>query len=169
MPKIRNFYQIRDLLKNPRPLTTDDIDIMLKSTYVDYLGTFPKDQLPKTISTGQACIINLDNHDGAGTHWVAVFCGYDYCEYFDSYGIIPPPIIRKFMRSSRLEMIYSTNEIQPLNNNSILCGYYCVLYIIMRQQGIDPYDIVYTFEMDGKSSNDKLVLNKLKKFYGVKI
>lgn len=163
---IKHIKHIKNLLTHPRPLSDDDINKMVKSIYIEYIGTFPKDKLPNTIFSGQACIINLDDHDGPGTHWVAVFCGYDYCEYFDPYGVIPPPIIRKFMRSSGLKLIYSTNEIQPLNQSSILCGYYCVLYVILRIGGMDPYDIVYSFKMDGQTSNDKLVLNKLKRYYG---
>lgn len=155
---------IKRLLNHPKALSTDECELFMKNN-PGYLGTFPKDELPIKLSTHQSCIINLDNHDGPGTHWVAVYCGNDYCEYFDSYGIIPPTIIRRFMRTSKKKMIYSTTEIQPLRNDSILCGYYCIYYIVMRAKGVEPYDVLYKFEINNELSNDKLLIRELKKIY----
>ena len=42
--------------------------------------------LPKTIKKG-AYVINLDEYENMGTHWVALFVKPKYAVYFDSFGI----------------------------------------------------------------------------------
>lgn len=126
----------------------------------NYRGTFARDILPKQINDGEADIINMDLADNAGTHWVCIYNGPDYCEYFDSYGLAIPNEILKYMRTSGKKVIGSTNEIQ--NINSIFCGYYCLYYLLARiVSGLSPYEIVYKFENNNSTKNDKLLLKLL--------
>lgn len=157
-----NTKEIKKLIQKPHPLNEDEINMFIQYAAIPgFLGTFPKDSLPPKINENESCIINLDNSDGGGTHWVSVYCGKDYCEYFDSYGIIADKNIRKFMKTSKKTCIYSTNEIQPVGNDSILCGYYALYYIIKRARNVPAYDITYKFGIDNQKSNDKLLLKEL--------
>ena len=44
-----------------------------------------RDNLPKVKKSG-GYIINLDEYDDTGTHWVAIYNNV----YFDSFGVYPP-------------------------------------------------------------------------------
>ena len=59
-------------------------------------GVYSKDNLPKTIKNG-AYVINLDEYEDVGTHWIALFVKNDEVIYFDSFGVehVPKKIIKK--------------------------------------------------------------------------
>ena len=69
-------------------------------------------------------IVNL--HSTKGTHWVLYINQF----YFDSYGIIPPLSIQKYIKKHHKNLIYSEYKIQ---NNDSLCAAYC-LYILYLTQ-----------------------------------
>lgn len=120
-----------------------------------------RDMIPKQIEDNSTYIINLDDHFGGGTHWVAI-SNFDVCCYFDSFGIAPPPEIIRFMKTSHKLTIYSDNPVQ--NYDSFLCGYYCLFFCLMSRD-YDPYTILYIFDHDNDKSNDRLVIRLLKKYY----
>ena len=47
---------------------------------------YSRNNLPKTIKKG-AYVINLDEYENTGTHWVALFVKANKAIYFDSFGI----------------------------------------------------------------------------------
>ena len=49
-------------------------------------GVYSRNNLPKTIKKG-AYVINLDEYENTGTHWVALFVKSNEAIYFDSFGI----------------------------------------------------------------------------------
>ena len=49
-------------------------------------GVYSRNNLPKTIKKG-AYVINLDEYENTGTHWVALFVKTNETIYFDSFGI----------------------------------------------------------------------------------
>ena len=49
-------------------------------------GVYSRNNLPKTIKKG-AIVINLDEYENTGTHWIALFVKPKYVVYFDSFGI----------------------------------------------------------------------------------
>ena len=62
--------------------------------WVDYLKiknfkrVISRNEIPKKVKNipGQCFIINLDDTEGPGTHWVAVKITADFVNYFDSFG-----------------------------------------------------------------------------------
>ena len=66
--------------------------------WVEYLkiknfkGVISRDKIPTKVKDipGQCFIINLDDTEGPGTHWVAVKVTADFVNYFDSFGMQPP-------------------------------------------------------------------------------
>ena len=49
-------------------------------------GVYSRNNLPKTIKKG-AYVINLDEYENTGTHWVSLFVKPKYTVYFDSFGV----------------------------------------------------------------------------------
>lgn len=151
-----------------RPLSDEEINEFMKLAGNNkFLGVFSKDKLPAKISDGESVVINLQNFDeGSGSHWTCVYNDPDKqdIEYFDSYGFPGGDEIKDFMKTSGKKPTYCTNEIQSLNENSIVCGYYCIYYILSRIKGIDKYDVVYNkFTNNNAQKNDKTVIDELKK------
>ena len=50
-----------------------------------FSGVYSRNNLPKTIKKG-VYVINLDEYDDIGTHWIALYVRND-CIYFDSFGV----------------------------------------------------------------------------------
>ena len=66
-------------------------------------GVYSRNNLPKTIKKG-AYVINLDEYENTGTHWVSIFVKPKYTVYFDSFGIEHiPKEINKFIHNENLE------------------------------------------------------------------
>ena len=103
------------------------------STKSGFQGVFPIDLLPPRRKGSY--VINLDEHDQPGSHWVAVYDDGDKVEYFDSFGV--PPTCKTFLGPTA---VYSTAHIQPLMSNA--CGFYCVYFIIKRASNISMIDIL---------------------------
>ena len=69
----------------PHPLTNFEI-----SKYYEneprFNGVYSRDNLPKTIKNG-AYVINLDEYEDVGTHWIALYVKNNEVIYFDSFGV----------------------------------------------------------------------------------
>lgn len=86
-----------------------------------------KDQLPKKPRLVECGIVNLDDSVNEGTHWVAFIKLYDYCEYFDSYGDLKPPLeLVKYLKTYNI--LYNYTRFQK--NNTVICGHLCLEYLI---------------------------------------
>jgi hypothetical protein len=116
-----------------------------------------KDDMPKKIQCNESGIVNLENSDSNGSHWVAYFNypSFDHVEYFDSFGIVPPPLIESYLKTSKKLIVY--NSIQYQHITSILCGWYCLLFINERYNNKKPYDIFYRTLSLKPSSNERIV------------
>ena len=71
-------------------------------------------------------VINLDHSKNTGTHWVVIFVKKDEIIYFDSFGVgyIPKEIMERIKNK-----IIKTSIFRIQDNNSIMCGYFCILFI----------------------------------------
>ena len=69
-------------------MNTKQINKLFKNN-LNYLGTFPKDLLQSSSKNKFGLIINTDNSDMPGEHWVAIFKNNNKVEYFDSFGLPP--------------------------------------------------------------------------------
>ena len=60
-------------------------------------GAYSKNNLPKIIKNG-AYVINLDEYEDIGTHWIALYVKNNEVIYFDSFGVEHiPNEIKKFI------------------------------------------------------------------------
>lgn len=116
-----------------------------------------KDALPKSIKSNESGIINLENSNSSGSHWVAYFNDSNgmVVEYFDSFGITPPPLIELYLRTLNKVLVY--NNVQYQHMISILCGWFCLLFINERFHSRKPYDIFYKMLTLDPASNEQIV------------
>jgi hypothetical protein len=100
-----------------------------------------------------------------GTHWVAYYIPKQgNCEYFDSLGLPPPEEVIQYLKKAHRSITYSSFTIQ--SKESVLCGYYCVLFLIERLNKISYLDFLYQFHLTGErlERNDVILLKKLRKY-----
>ena len=78
-----------------------------------------------------AYIINIDEYESIGTHWIALYVNAKNVTYFDSFGVEHiPKEIRKFIGNKNITNIY---RIQAYD--SIMCGYICIGFIDFMLKG----------------------------------
>jgi len=115
------------------------------------LGVYARNQIPKHIVTFPCgFIVNTDNSDLAGTHWLAFyFQSKDKSEFFDSYGHSPDYF--NFIASA-----YNDKRVQ--SNTSDVCGQYCLYYLMNRCRGKSMKSTLNQFG-DDYNKNDAFVNN----------
>ena len=113
---------------------------------------FSRDALPESIHKRECGIINLDDIEGSGTHWVCYRnLEKNLVEYFDPFGLIMPYEIRDYLLTSRKKIIYSQDEIQ--NRETVLSGYWHLYYLNERQKGKSILDIIHNEGFDEDNSD----------------
>ena len=90
------------------------------------MGCFSKDQI-KLIENNKSMIINLQDSNQPGSHWIALKRVNNTIFVFDSFGIgyIPVGTFKVFKNYKTITNIY---RIQDISSN--LCGMFCVLFIL---------------------------------------
>ena len=105
-----------NLLLPFHPLTNIDISEYYKNE-PKFNGVYSRDNLPNKIKKG-AYVINLDEYENTGTHWVSLFVKPKYTVYFDSFVVeYIPKEIDKFIGNSDIKS--NTFRIQAYD--SIMC------------------------------------------------
>lgn len=118
-----------------------NIDIMeYASEHIPYFrGVFMRDELPKTSKDIECAIVNLDSSENEGTHWVAYIKLYNYCEYFDSFGDLKPPIeIIKYLKSN---ITYNYCRYQSLNATN--CGHLCLKFLSEFWKNVSTMNLMF--------------------------
>jgi len=146
-------------LEQDEALSNFDLDEMLKKS-PSYLGTFSHDTIPTFSNERFSAIINYHNYNQEGSHWICVYNSPEkkYSEFFDSFGLPPSDKILKKLKQTGKKVLYNTSKIQNITSSK--CGFYCYFYILMRDRGMNPYDILYEFEPEGKK-NDNILIDLL--------
>ena len=146
------------MVKLLKSLTDTQIDAYCKQIR-DYGGCHMQTQLPK-LEPYKLYFINLDNRpNGSGSHWCLLYnADPKYAIYFDPFGIVPPPSIKKWIKKKTLYY----NDIQLQDYKAESCGYYC-LYVGFRLiDGITLPDItINDFTQDTKQ-NEKILRKDFK-------
>ena len=130
------------------PLTNIEISDYYKNE-PRFNGAYSRNNLPNKIKKG-ACVINLDEYENAGTHWVSLFVKTKYTIYFDSFSVEHiPKETNKFIRDdttklSSLERIKS-NIFRIQAYDSIMCGYFCIEFINYMLKGKTLLDYTNLF------------------------
>ena len=107
-------------------------------------------------------MINLDEYENTGTHWISLFVKPKYTVYFDSFGVEHiPKEINKFInndttKSSCLERIKS-NIFRIQAYNSIMCGYFCIEFINYMLKDKTLLDYTNLFSPNDFKKNDRII------------
>ena len=134
------------------PLT----NIEINEYYINeprFNGVYSRNNLPKTIKKG-AYVINLDEYENTGTHWIALFVKTNEVIYFDSFGIehIPKEIEHAI---GNKEIKASIFRLQAYD--SIMCGYYCIEFINYMLKGKTLLNYTYLFSPNDFNKNDQFI------------
>ena len=123
---------------------------------------YSRNNLPNKIKKG-AYVINLDEYENTGTHWVSLFVKLKYTVYFDSFGVEHiAKEINKFIRnsdttnSSSLERIKS-NIFRIHAYDSIMCRYFCIEFINYMLKGKTLLDYTNLFSPNDFKKNDRVI------------
>ena len=122
---------------------------------------YSRNNLPNKIKKG-AYVINLDEYENTGRHWVSLFVKTNETIYFDSFSIEHiPKEINKFInndmtKSSSLKSIKS-NIFRTQAYDSIMCGYICIEFINYMLKGKTLLDYTNLFSPNDFKKNDRVI------------
>ena len=123
-------------------------------------GVYSRNNLPKAIKN-RAYVINLDEYEGVGTYWVALYVKNSEITYFDCFGIEHvPKEIKRFIEHKNIK----TNIYRVQKYNSIMCGFFCIGFIDFMFTGkslIDFTSMFSPYDFQNMIKLLRIVLNKL--------
>lgn len=112
------------------PLTNIDLENYARHYEIPYFrGVYMINNLPRNPETNESAIVNLDDMDGRGTHWVAYKKrGYNVI-YFDSIGNLPPPKeIIEYLGNCKIFYNYKQEQ-EP---STVICGHLCLKFLMNK-------------------------------------
>ena len=141
-----------DLLIQFHPLTNFETSEYYENE-LRFNGVYSRDDLPAKIKKG-AYVINLDEYEDAGTHWIALYVKNKIVVYFDSFGEehVPKEII-KFIKNK--DIIGNIFRLQAYD--SIMCGYFCIKFINYMFDENTLIDYTNLFSPHDFKKNDKII------------
>ena len=133
-------------------------------------GVYSRNNLPNKIKKG-AYLINLDEYENTGTHWVSLFVKPKYTTessssertvYFDSFGVEHiPKEINNFIRSEELSHAVrndiKSNIFRIQAYDSIMSGYFCIEFINYMLKGKALLDYTNLFFPNDFKKNDRII------------
>ena len=162
-----NFEKIRQKVKkakkNKKPIKASRIHRILKCC-PNFIGCYAEDELEHLKLKIFPCflIVNIDSSNLEGSHWIALGLFQDRLEIMDPLGFtifnwkrIPCKLMQFCHVFGSRRRIYVTKRIQP--NNSSLCGFYCINYVIFRQ--LYSLQNVQSVFSDLRKNDDQLIKN----------
>ena len=140
------------------PLTNIEISEYYKNES-RFNGVHSRNNLPNKIKKG-AYVIKLDEYENTGTHWVSLFVKTNEAIYFDSFGIEHiPKEINKFIGNSDTK----SNIFRIQAHDSIMCGYFCIEFIIYMLKDKTLLDYTNLFSPNNFKKNDRVIKRIFKK------
>ena len=99
-------------------------------------------------------VINLDEYENTGTHWIALFVKTNEAIYFDSFGIEHIPTeINNFIGNKEIK----ANIFRLQAYDSITCGYFCIEFINHMLKGKTFLDYTNLFSPYDFKKNDQII------------
>ena len=136
----------------PHPLTNFEIQKYYQNE-PKFNGVYSRNNLSK-IKDG-AYIINLDEYESIGTHWIALYVNAKNVTYFDSFGVEHiPKEIKKFIGNKNI----ITNIYRIQAYDLIMCGYFCIGFIDFILKDKSLLDSTNLFSSNDYEKNDKIIL-----------
>ena len=134
------------------PLTNFQISEYYKNE-PRFNSVYSRNNSPDKIKKG-GYMINLDEYENTGTHWITLFVKPEYTVYFDSFGIEHIPKEIKHAIGNK-EIKANIFRIQAYD--SIMCGYYCIEFINYMLKGKSLIDFTNLFSPNDFKKNDQII------------
>ena len=116
-------------------------------------GVYSRNSLSK-IKDG-VYIINRDEYESIGTHWIVLYVNAKNITYFDRFGVENiPREIRKFIRNKDI----TTNMYRVQAYDSIMCAYFCIRFINFVLTGKSLLEYTNLFFPNDFEKNEKIIL-----------
>ncbi len=139
------------------PLTNIELMELANRMNIKLNDVLMKDEATHNLPNG-SYIFNLQNHNQNGTHWVALIKQKNKYYYCDSFGICPPQTLIDLLQCEEKQFYFNDTQIQ--NINSILCGYYSLLFLYIMQQSNNMKnnisEFLQLFYLDTKKNDAEL-------------
>ena len=114
-------------------------------------GVYSRNNLPNKIKKG-AYVINLDEYENTGTHWISLFVKANKVIYFDSFGIEHiPREINKFINNN-----IESNNLE-YRRTIQLCVDFCIEVINYMLKGKTLLDYTNLFSPNDIKKNDRII------------
>ena len=125
---------------------------------------FSRNNLPKLKISAYA--INLDHSENTGTHWVVIFVKQNEVIYFDSFGVeyISKEIIKRIEHIFLEDKNIKTSIFRIQGNSSIMCGYFCILFIEYMLNNKTLTDFTNLFSPWDFKKNDEIIKRYFTKY-----
>lgn len=107
-------------------------------------------------NTNKVYVLNLQNSNQEGSHWVCLDCRKPRICYVDSYGVLPTREVTKWILETKRPAIYSKVNIQGYDDSS--CGYYA-LWFAKQLQSKTLKSILEQFSQDSNRNENFLEKN----------
>ena len=155
----RTYKEIKKAKKQMQGLSAQEIQKILNCCK-SFIGCYASDQLESLSLSFFPCsfIVNTDKNGMAGTHWICFRISKRRVEMFDSLGLIYenklPKEILTFLQWFAVSRDIKFNKcLQP--NSSVLCGFYCIFFIFLRQ--FCSFGQIQKYFDDDVNKNDKII------------
>ena len=114
-------------------------------------GVLARDELP-LLTNNKCYVCNTDNSSGPGNHWIAIYVENNKGEY----GLPPLKEFEVFLSNNTSKWIFNDKQLQSFD--SLVCGEYCVVYLMLRCRGVSLKTFGQMFSHD-LEKNDRLIAN----------
>ena len=121
------------------PLTTKDLLYILKNQ-PNFLGVFSANQIPniRFTRTFVSFIVNLDNSNERGSHWIGIRVNFSKLEIYDSLGFKKrlwgknsSHFLNYITKMRKTHKIYTTPVIQ--SPFTLICGLFALICLVLAQ------------------------------------
>ena len=104
-------------------------------------------------------LINIDETNSKGTHWVSLFIDKNLAVYSDSFEIeyIPQKILNKIKDKSITHNIFRIQD-----NESVMCGFYYIAFIEYMFAGKTLLEYTDLFSVSDYKKNSKIIYKYFK-------
>ena len=131
-----------------------------------FVGVFSADNLPVKEYSG-AYVSNTDMSTQSGRHWVAFFTPVPgQVDFFDSFGREPSSYSPHLVEWIGKDKAKSSKKIFQ-TDNSVVCGNYCILFLLSRSHKI-PFDDIISILSKNKNINDRFVHKFVNEYFNMK-
>ena len=145
-------------------LNTQELKLLCDKLNIKITDIISKDLLKNyNFDKSNIFIINFDNYNNKGTHWVAIYNNI----YFDSFGLISPYEIEKYFKNN---YFYNNSQIQNLNDS--FCGWICLYFLYYMCNSEYKNDktkykhFIKEFSKNTEDNND-ILINKLLEIFNI--